>query len=143
MPPTTARLFLILGRSIGLAGAALSVALMAWWGQDLARYAFFSEDPTWAEVGVEPFVIVLRLIVAAWVVWSVVKLDGDALPTALLVAFGSSFFLLYGWYFLLTGMDWGFLYWVVLGDFLYLLAASMLGCTLLFASATARPHDDS
>ena len=52
----TVRLLLILGRSVGFAGAALTAVLMAWWGQDLFRYAFFSEDPTWDEVGVIPFV---------------------------------------------------------------------------------------
>lgn len=141
MPPTTARSLLpILGRSFGLAGAVLTVILMAWRGQDLFRYTFFSEDPTWTEVGVEPFVIVLRIIVAAWVVWSVVKLDGGTLPSALLVAFGISFSLLYGWCFLLAGMDWGFLYWVVLGDFFYLLAASVVGCAPFFSAADARPR---
>jgi hypothetical protein len=108
-----ARLLLILGRLVGFAGAVLTVGLMAWWGYDLARYAFFSENPTWAEVGVEPFVQVLRIIVAGWVVWSVIRRSGRALLRTLLVAFGVSFFLLYGWYFLLTGMDWGFLYWVL------------------------------
>lgn len=72
MPSMAARLLLILGRSVGFAGTALTVALMAWWGQDLFRYAFFSEDPTWDEVGVIPFVVVLRVIVASWGVWSVV-----------------------------------------------------------------------
>ena len=41
---------------------------------------------------------------------SVIRLDGRTLLRVLLAAFGGSFFLLYGWYFLLTGMDWGFLY---------------------------------
>jgi hypothetical protein len=140
MPPMMARLLRIVGRLMGLAGAALTVILMAWWGQDLFRYAFFSSDPTWGEVGVIPFVVVLRIVVAAWVAWSVAKLDGDTLLSALLVAFGASFALLYGWYFLLTGMDWGFLYWVVACDFLYLLAAAMIGCALLLPTASARPH---
>jgi hypothetical protein len=60
-----------------------------------------------------------------------------------LVAFGVSFFLLYGWYFLLTGMDWGFLYWVVGGDFLYLVAGLMVGCALLLPAASTRPGNDS
>lgn len=143
MPSMAARLLLILGRSVGFAGAALTVALMAWWGQDLFRYAFFSEDPTWDEVGVIPFVVVLRVIVASWGVWSVVRLDGRTLLLALLAASGCSFLLLYGWYFLLTGMDWGFLYWVVGGDFFYLVACAMVGCALLLPAAGVRPHNDS
>jgi hypothetical protein len=59
-------------------------------------------------------------------------------------AFGASFSLLYGWYFLLTGMAWGFLYRVVAGDFLYLLAGSMIDCALLFPAAGDRPqHNES
>ncbi len=137
--PAAARLLLILGRLVGFAGAAFTIALMVWWGYDLARYAFFSENPTWAEVGVEPFVQVLRIIVAAWVVWSVIRLDGRTLLRVLSVAFGVSFFLLYGWYFLLTGMDWGFLYWVVGGDFLYLVGGLVLGCALLLTRISTRP----
>ena len=73
-------------------------------GTGLFRYAFFSEDPAWDEVGGVPFVIFLRVIVAAGVAWSVVILDRGTLLSALLAAFGASFSLLYGWYFLLTGM---------------------------------------
>jgi hypothetical protein len=65
-------------------------------GYDLLRYAFLSEDLTWGEVGLIPFVVALRILVAAWVAWSVVRLDGRALVRNLLAAFGVSFFLLYG-----------------------------------------------
>jgi hypothetical protein len=41
--------------------------MMAWWAQDLFRYAFFSKDLAWDEVGGIPFVIFLRVIVAAGV----------------------------------------------------------------------------
>jgi hypothetical protein len=134
-----AKVLIVVGRLVGLAGAALTIALMAWWAYDLSRYAFFSEDPTWAEVGVEPFVIVLRIIVAAWVVWSVVRFDGGVLLSALLLAFGASFSLLLGWYFLLTGMDWSFYYWVVGGDFLYLIAVLMMGCALQLSESDDQP----
>ena len=82
--PAITRLLLDLGRLVGFAGAALSIALMAWWGYDVIRYAFFSENSTWGEVGVIPFVVVLRIIVAAWVVWSVIRLDGRTLLRVLL-----------------------------------------------------------
>jgi hypothetical protein len=68
-----------LGRLVGFAGAALSITLMAWWEYDVIRYAFFSETPTWGEVGIIPFVVVLRIIVAAEVVWSVIRLEGRTL----------------------------------------------------------------
>jgi hypothetical protein len=136
-------LLVVLGRLVGFVGAALTIALMVWWGNDLARYVFFSENPTWGEVGVIPFVVVLRIIVAAWVVWSVIRLDGRTLVSVLLLAFGGSFSLLGGWYFLLTGMDWGLLYWVVGGDFLYIVAGLMVGCGLLLLAASSRLSNDS
>ena len=138
-----ARLLLILGRLVGFAGAALTIALMVWWGYDLIRYLFFSENPMWGEVGVIPFVVVLRIIVAALVIWSVIRFDARTLLPILLLTFGGSFALLYGWYFLLTGMDWGFLYWVVGGDFLYLVAGLIVGCALLVLSASNRQSNDS
>jgi hypothetical protein len=141
MLPTTIRLFLIWGRLVGFATAVLTFALMVWWGQNLLRYAFFHEDPMWGEVGLVPLVIVLRLLIVAWVAWNVVKLEGRDLLPALLAAFGASFFLLFGWYFLLTGMDWGFLYWVVACDLLYLAAGLLVGCALLLVKTDARPRD--
>ena len=80
--------------------------------------------------------VALRIVVAAWVARSVVRLDGRALARILLATFGISFFLLYGWYCLLTGMDWAFFYWVVGGDFLYLLAGSMVGGALRLPAGT-------
>lgn len=135
LPPLALRL-LVLGRMTALAAAALSVGLMSWWGYDLLRYAFLYEDPTWGEVGIIPFVVALRIVVAVWVAWGVVRLAGRALARTLLATFGVSFFLLYGWYYLLAGMDWVFLYWVVGGDFLYLLAGLMVGGTLLLPAGT-------
>ncbi len=136
--PDMARMFLVLGRVVAFAAAALAIVLMAWQGYDLLRYAFVSEDPTWGEVGVFPFVVALRILLAAWVVRSVVGLGGRALLRVLLVAFGGSFLLLYGWYFLLLGFDDGFFYWVVGSDFLYLAGASVVGCALLLSPAGTR-----
>ena len=141
MLSTTIRLLLLSGRWVGFAAAALTVGLMVWWGQGLLRYALFSEDPMWGEVGIVPLEIVLRTFVAAWVVRSVVKLDGRDLLPALLVAFGVSFFLLFGWYSLILGMDGGFFYWVVASDFLYLAAALMVGCGLLLAKIHTRSEN--
>ena len=127
---------------LGFAGAVLTIALMGWWEYDILRYLFFSENPTWGEVGITPFLAILRIIVAGWVVWSVIRRGGRALLRALLVAFGVAFFLLHGWYFLIAGMDWGFLYWAVGGDFLYLAAGLVVGCALLLPAASSRPTND-
>ncbi len=138
-----ARLLGLLGRLVGFAGAALSIALMAWWEYDSVRYLYFSENSTWGEVGATPFVAVLRIVVAGWIVWSVIRLGGRTLLRVLLAAFSVCFFLLFGWYFLLTGMDWSFLYWVAGSDFLYLVAGLMVGCALLLPAASSRPSNHS
>jgi hypothetical protein len=133
-----ARPVLLLGRLIALSGTVLAVGLMAWQAYDLLRYAFSYEHPTWGEVGLLPFVTGLRIIVAAWVVRSAIRLVGRTLLGTLLAAFGVSFILLYGWYFLLLGMDARFFYWVVVGDFLYLAGALVVGSALLLEKASPR-----
>ena len=72
---TAARLLSVLGRLVALTTAALAAAFMAWLGYDMVRYAIFSENPTWGEVGVLPFVIVLRIVAAGWVARGALKLD--------------------------------------------------------------------
>jgi hypothetical protein len=134
-----ARPVLFVGRLIALVGTALAAGLITWRVYELLRYAFLSEHPTWDEVGLLPFVIGLRIIVAAWVGWSTIRLWGGTLVRVLLTAFGVSFILLYGWYFLLIGMDDGFLYRVVAGDFLYPAGALAMGCALLPGKVRPRP----
>lgn len=123
-----ARPVLFVGCLIGLVGAALAAGLMTW---RVLRYAFLSEHPRWDEVGLLPFVIASRIIVAAWVGWDTIRLWGGTLVRVLLTAFGVSFILLYGWHFLFIGMDDGSLYRVVAGDFLHLVSALATGCDLL------------
>ena len=82
--------------------------------------------------------VVLRLAVAAWVVWGVKGSDGRPLARTLLAAFGISFLPLYGLYYLLTGTDWGLLYWVVTCDFLYLAGGLAVGCALLLSASGTR-----
>jgi hypothetical protein len=133
-----AGLFLVLGRLVALAAAALAIGLMAWWGYDLWHYALFSEGSPWGEVGVSPLVVVLRIALAGWVAWGVVKLGERALLRVLLAAFGVSFLLLYGWYYALLGFDNAFFYWVVAGDLLYLAGALAVGCALLSSASESR-----
>ena len=133
--PGTVRTLIVMGRLVAFVAAILLFVLMAWQGYDLLRYAF-SRNAQWGEVGVLPFVIVLRFIVAGWVVWAVVRLDGQALMRVLLAAFGVSFLLLYGWYFLLLGMDDVLFYWIVAGDSLYLAAGLLAGCATLLSART-------
>jgi len=127
--PGTVRTLLVLGRLVGFAAAVFALALMAKPGHEFLRYVFLSGSLTWA--GVLPVVFVLRFIVAGWVSWAVVKLDGRALMRVLLAAFGVDFLPLYGWYFLLLGMDDVLFYWIVAGDFLYLAGGLLVGGALL------------
>jgi hypothetical protein len=133
--PGTARTLLGVGRLVAFAAALLIFVLMAWQGYDLFRYVF-SRNTQWGEVGVLPYVIVLRFIVAGWVVWAVVRLEGRALIRVLLAAFGVSFLLLFGWYFLLLGMDGVLFYWIAAGDFLYLAGALLVGGASILSART-------
>jgi hypothetical protein len=130
--PGTARTLLVVGRLVALVAAAFALALMAKPGYELFRYVFFSGSLTWA--GIIPVVFALRICVAGWVAWDVLRLDGRALMRALLAAFGISFLLLYGWYYLILGMDYELFYWNVAGDFLYLAGGLLLGCASLLSA---------
>src|SRR4028118_1885167 len=90
--PGTARTLLVVGRLVALVAAAFALALMAKPGYELFRYVFFSGSLTWA--GIIPVVFALRICVAGWVAWAVLRLDGRALMRALLAAFGMSFLVL-------------------------------------------------
>ncbi len=132
--PGTARTLLVAGRLVGFAAAAFAMLLMAKPGYELFRYVFFSGSLTWA--GIIPVVFVLRICVAGWVAWAVLRFDGRVLMRALLAAFGVSFLLLYGWYFLLLGMDDALFYWIVTGDFLYLAAGLLAGSASILPART-------
>jgi hypothetical protein len=82
------------GRLVGFAAATFAMVLMAKPGHELFRYVFFSGGLTWA--GIIPVVFALRICVAGWVAWAVLRFDGRGLMRALLAAFGVSFLLLYG-----------------------------------------------
>ena len=132
--PGTGRTLLVAGRLFGFAAAAFAMALMAKPGYELFRYVFFSGSLTWA--GIIPVVFALRICVAGWVAWAVLRFDGRGLMRALLAAFGVSFLLLYGWYFLLLGMDDALFYWIVTGDFLYLAAGLLAGSVSILPART-------
>ncbi|HEV2743229.1 MAG TPA: hypothetical protein VGV91_08750, partial [Rubrobacter sp.] len=123
--PGTARRLLAAGRLVGFAAAAFAIALMAKPGYEAFRYVFFSGSLTWA--GIIPVVFARRICVAGWVAWAVLRFDGRSLMRALLAAFGVSFLLLYGWYYLLLGMDYVLFYWIGAGDFLYLAGGLLIG----------------
>jgi hypothetical protein len=130
----TARTLLVMGRLVAFGAAAFALALMAEPGYELFRYVFLSGSLTWA--GVIPVVFALRICVAGWVAWAALRLDGRALMRALLAAFGISFLLLYGWYYLFLGMDDVLFYWIVAGDFLYLMGGLLAGCASLLSART-------
>ncbi len=132
--PGTSRTLLVAGRLVGFAAAAFAMVLMAKPGYELFRYVFFSGSLTWA--GILPVVFVLRICVAGWVAWAALRFDGRALMRVLLAAFGISFLLLYGWYFLFLGMDDVVFYWIVTGDFLYLAAGLLVGSASILSTRT-------
>ena len=132
--PGTGRTLLVAGRLVGFAAAAFAMVLMAKPGHELFRYVFFSGSLTWA--GIIPVVFALRICVAGWVAWAVLRFDGRGLMRALLAAFGIPFLLLYGWYYLILGMDDVLFYWIVAGDFLYLMGGLLAGCASLLSART-------
>jgi hypothetical protein len=100
---------------------------------------FFYYGPT-GNVGVLPLVVVSQTVVAAWVVWSVLKLGSRPLLRILLLAGGVSFLGLFGWYFLLAGEGAEL---VAIGDLLYLVAGLLVVLALLLSAVSARLGDDS
>lgn len=71
---------------------------------------------------------ILQILLAIWVVWRVFKAEPTSLLYTLLLAFGCSFFVLYGWYFLLIG-EGGEL--IAAGNLLYLAAGLIVLCARL------------
>lgn len=49
--------------------------------------------------------------------------------------------MLFGWYFLILGMDAGFFYWIVVGDVLYLAGALVVGYALFLEVCSRRGAD--
>ncbi len=82
--PGTAQTLLVVGRLATFAAAAFALVLMAKPGCELFRYVSFSGSLSWA--GIIPVVFALRICVAGWVAWAVLRLDGRALMRVLLAA---------------------------------------------------------
>ncbi len=122
-----ARLLLVLGRLVGLAGAALTMGTIA-----AGVFLFFYYGPTW-NVGILPLVVTSQTVVAAWVVRGVLKLGSRPLLRVLLLAGGVSFLGLFGWYFLLAGdgAELG-----AVGNLLYLLAGLLVALAFSLCSDT-------
>ncbi len=147
--PAKGRLLVVLGRFIGCAAAALTIALGVWWGTEIVRYLFFSDNPMLGEVGAIPMVLVLRIGAAAWVMWGVLKFDSRRL---LYLFFGvgiGCFLVLFGWYFMLLGSVREFFsydnlpYLLAVCDLLYVAAGLVVGCALLWPTASSRIGDSS
>ena len=100
--PEIARLLLTLGRLVGFAAAGLSTATVA---ANLLQILYHS--PAW-NFGFLPLVIALRVVVAACVVWGVLKVDARTMSFILLIFGIGSFGGLYGWIFCLwvRGVRW-------------------------------------
>ena len=127
--PAMARPLVVLGRLVGLVGAALTVgavsAMVVGWAYSAVRHA-----PDW-NVGLLPVVLPLQLLVAGWVAWSTLVAEPRPLPHRLLVAAAGSLFALYGWYFLLAGGGMGL---IAVGNLLYLVAGLVVGAAAMASS---------
>lgn len=77
----------------------------------------------------------LQLAVAAWGAWGALRSDPRRLLRNVLVAFALTFFVLYGWHFLLSGGDL-----VSIGNLLYLAAAAPLAVSAVYVSAIGDPR---
>ena len=145
--PAIGWLLVVLGRLIGFAAAVLTIALSVWWGSETIRYPFFSEVPTWGEVGVIPLVLVLRIVAAAWVMWGVFTFDLRQLMYLLFGVGVGSFLALFGWYFMLLGPVAGFIsfdnvvYLLAVCDLLYVAAGLVVGCVLILPSPAQASSD--
>ena len=143
-PPVVARLLAMLGCSVGFAVAVVTITLTVWLGTVIIRYLFFSEGPTLGEVGIFPVLLPMRLIVAAWVMWSVFKEGANRLQLNLLVSGAVSFFVLFGWYFMLLGPAGELLsydnslYLLAVCDLLYLAAGLAVCCARLLSGTGDR-----
>ncbi len=120
--PAMARLLVVLGRLVGLAGAALTVgavsAMVGGWTYSAVRQA-----PVW-NVGLlfpwcPPAVPSDR-----GVEWGALVDEPRPLLRRLLIATAVSFLAFYGWYFLLAGGGMGL---IAVGNLLYLVAGLFVG----------------
>ncbi len=134
--PAIARPLVVLGRLVGLVGAALTVgavsAMVVGWAYSAVRHA-----PDW-NVGLLPVVLPLQLLVAGWVAWSTLVAEPRPLLRRLLVAAAGSFFALYGWYFLLAGGGMGL---IAVGNLLYLVAGLVVGVAAMTSSTLGEEGD--
>jgi hypothetical protein len=128
----TVRTLPILGRMAGVVAGSITLVVVVW----LSRYAVSHGGPWWGGAGLLPLIFLLRLAVAGWVGWAVIRFDERALLRVLLAAFAVSFLLLYGWYLLFLGFDNGIFYLAVAADFLYLAGALVIGCASRLANVT-------
>lgn len=129
--PKMSRLLVVLARLVGFAAATLTISLVVWFGSKMIPHLFF-EDPRWGEVGIFPVLLPIRLIIAAWIIWSVFKQDASRLQVVLLISGTGSYLFLLGWYFMLFGRSGelvsfdNILYLLAVCDLLYLVAGLVL-----------------
>jgi hypothetical protein len=126
----TARVFLVLGRSVGSAAALSAIALYA----VLAFFNPYASSPGQGGAdGMTYAIVALMVVLALMAAWA--SLFGK--PLVLLLAFLFSF-LPFGLYMLGTP---GVFFWIGVADLLYLLAALLLVGSRLSALG-ARPGDE-
>jgi hypothetical protein len=130
----------VAGLLIAVAGALVTLAVVAWYAQHLVQYAL--SRGAWGGAGILPVIFALRLAVAGCVVWAVVGLDERTMLRVLLAAFGVFFLLLFGWYFLILGYDDAIFYVAVSADLLYLIGALAIGGAIVLSRTGPRPRNN-
>ncbi|QIN82143.1 hypothetical protein GBA63_05395 [Rubrobacter tropicus] len=130
----------VVGRLIAVTGAVVTFAVTVWYAQYLIQYAL--SHGAWGGAGLYPVVFALRLAVAGWVVWAALGSDRFVLLRVLLAAFGVSFIFLYGWYYMLMGMDDAIFYLAVSADLLYLIGTLPIGGAIVLSRIGSNPRNN-
>lgn len=131
MLSASARLFMISGRAVALAGAALTIFSALVWAIERVT------APSWDwNVRLMPVILLAQALLASWLAWSAVTREGPDLFRSAMLAFAVSFVCFYGWYFLLL-WDLG-PGWMLVGNLAYLASGLIVGVALLLSEAGAR-----
>jgi hypothetical protein len=130
-------LILLLGRSLGIAGAGLIVGDLV----GMTAEACCSPYHYGLDWNVRWFarVIELQAVLAAWIMWSIFKHGARPLLLELSVVFVGSFVCSYVWHYKLASAGGGLM---VVGSLLYLAAGLAVACALLLSADGASLGND-
>jgi hypothetical protein len=144
-----AQLLLILGRLVGFAVAVLSAVLAVGWGYDVIRSYPNPLNLARSDAAQMLLFDALRLMGAAWVMWSALKKGALHLLLALLIVGVGSFIGLFSFYIMIMGVDGDFIsfrnipYLLAICELLYIAAGFLVGYGLLWAGMSRQTNNDS